>query len=130
VAEHRRHQGQLGRLFTGMAREYLSPFGAEVDHEVELGRPVDFKISAGNDIRLLSEVKRAHTGTFWNGLNDQLPSYIAFDEMLTSERARLRMERLIGFKARIQDPHGRSTFGYQECRVFGGLWLSGRWISH
>lgn len=67
-------------VFMGMAREYLRLFGVEVDREVELGRgPVDFKISAGNNVRLLIEVKKAHTGTFWNGLNDQLPSYLASD---------------------------------------------------
>lgn len=68
-------------LFMGMAREYLRLFGVEVDREVELGRgPVDFKVSAGNNIRLLIELKKAHTGTFWNGLNDQLPSYLASDD--------------------------------------------------
>lgn len=71
-------------LFMGMAREYLRLFGVEADREVELGRgPVDFKVSAGNNVRLLIEVKKAHTGTFWNGLNDQLPSYLASDD--TSE---------------------------------------------
>lgn len=66
--------------FMGMAREYLRLHGVEVDREVELGRgPVDFKVSAGHNIRLLIEVKKAHTGTFWNGLNDQLPSYLVSD---------------------------------------------------
>ena len=51
--------------FMGMAREYLRLHGVEVDREVELGRgPVDFKVSAGHNIRLLIEVKKAHTGTF------------------------------------------------------------------
>ncbi|MGN6686923.1 MAG: hypothetical protein ACTHK1_05230 [Actinomycetales bacterium] len=68
-------------LFMGMAREYLRLYGVEVDREVELGRgPVDFKVSAGYNIRLLIEVKKAHTGTFWNGLNDQLPSYLTSDD--------------------------------------------------
>lgn len=68
-------------LFMGMAREYLRVFGVEIDREVELGRgPVDFKVSAGHSIRLLIEVKKAHTGTFWNGLNDQLPSYLVSDD--------------------------------------------------
>lgn len=67
--------------FMGMAREYLRLYGVEVDREVELGRgPVDFKVSAGHNIRLLIEVKKVHTGTFWNGLNDQLPSYLVSDD--------------------------------------------------
>lgn len=71
-------------LFMGMAREYLRLFGVEVDREVELGRgPVDFKVSAGHNTRLLIEVKKDHSGTFWNGLDDQLPSYLASDD--TSE---------------------------------------------
>lgn len=64
-----------------MAREYLRLFGVEVDREVELGRgPVDFKISAGRNVRLLIEVKKDHSGQFWNGLDDQLPSYLASDD--------------------------------------------------
>ncbi|HAQ59240.1 MAG TPA: hypothetical protein DCR63_01870 [Microbacterium sp.] len=64
----------------GMAREYLRMHGVEVDREVELGRgPVDFKVSAGSNFRLLIEVKKDHSGTFWNGLDDQLPSYLASD---------------------------------------------------
>jgi hypothetical protein len=48
---------------------------------VELGRgPVDFKIAAGTRHRLLIEVKKAHNGRFWNGLTDQLPSYLTSDD--------------------------------------------------
>lgn len=67
-------------LFMAMARHYLRLFGVEVDREVELGRgPVDFKVTGGHSIRLLIEVKKVHNGRFWNGLNDQLPSYLASD---------------------------------------------------
>lgn len=68
-------------LFMAMARHYLRLFGVEVDREVELGRgPVDFKVTSGHSFRLLIEVKKVHRGQFWNGLNDQLPSYLASDQ--------------------------------------------------
>lgn len=78
-SEKREEAAQLA--FMGMAREYLRLFGVEVDREVELGRgPVDFKVSSGRNIRLLIEVKKDHSGKFWNGLEDQLPSYLASDD--------------------------------------------------
>lgn len=68
-------------LFLGMAQHYLRLFNVEVDREVELGRgPVDFKVSSGSKIRLLIEVKKAHNGTFWNGVKAQLPSYLKSDD--------------------------------------------------
>lgn len=68
-------------LFMGMSRTYLREAGVELDREVELGRgPVDFKASSGVNARLLVEVKKVHNGKFWNGLRDQLPSYLTSDE--------------------------------------------------
>lgn len=68
-------------LFMGMSRAYLRQAGVELDREVELGRgPVDFKASSGAAARLLVEVKKVHNGKFWNGLRDQLPSYLRSDE--------------------------------------------------
>jgi hypothetical protein len=70
-------------VFFGMAQHYLRLFNVEVDREVELGRgPVDFKASSGARIRLLIEVKKAHNGKFWNGLDAQLPSYLVSDQAL------------------------------------------------
>jgi hypothetical protein len=68
-------------VFLGMAQHYLRLFGVEVDREVELGRgPVDFKASSGSSLRLLIEIKKAHNGKFWNGLDAQLPSYLTSDD--------------------------------------------------
>lgn len=68
-------------LFLGMAQHYLRLFNVELDREVELGRgPVDFKLSSGTRVRLLIEVKKAHNGKFWNGLQGQLPSYLESDD--------------------------------------------------
>lgn len=67
-------------LFLGMAQHYLRLYDVELDREVELGRgPVDFKVSSGAKIRLLIELKKVHNGKFWNGLEAQLPSYLASD---------------------------------------------------
>ncbi|WP_248126690.1 hypothetical protein [Micrococcus lacusdianchii] len=68
-------------LFMGMSRAYLRQAGVELDREVELGRgPVDFKASSGANARLLVEIKKVHNGKFWNGLRDQLPSYLTSDD--------------------------------------------------
>lgn len=67
-------------VFLGVAQPYLRYFNVELDREVELGRgPVDFKASSGSTARLLIEVKKLHNGKFWNGLRDQLPSYMTSD---------------------------------------------------
>lgn len=68
-------------LFLGMAQNYLRHFEVEMDREVELGRgPVDFKLSRGSSARLVIEIKKAHNGKFWNGLDHQLPSYMRSDQ--------------------------------------------------
>jgi hypothetical protein len=67
--------------FLGMAQPYLRLFDVELDREVELGRgPVDFKVTSGSKYRLLIEVKKVHNGTFWNGLEAQLISYMKSDD--------------------------------------------------
>jgi hypothetical protein len=68
-------------IFLAMAQHYLRLFDVEVDREVDLGRgPVDFKVSSGTSKRLLIEIKKAHNGRFWNGLDSQLPSYLVSDQ--------------------------------------------------
>jgi hypothetical protein len=67
-------------MFLAMAQHYLRLFDVEVDREVDLGRgPVDFKVSSGSSMRLLIEIKKAHNGKFWHGLDTQLPSYLLSD---------------------------------------------------
>jgi hypothetical protein len=68
-------------LFLGMAQPYFRSFGVELDREVNLGRgPVDFKLSKGTPVRMLLEFKKGHNGKFWNGLDQQLPSYLLSDD--------------------------------------------------
>lgn len=74
------HAAQV--LFYGIARNYCTANGIVVDREPDLGRgPVDFKFSNGYRLRAHLEVKKLHNGKFWNGLDSQLPSYLASDEV-------------------------------------------------
>jgi hypothetical protein len=67
--------------FLAMAKHYLRLYDVELDREVELGRgPVDFKAARGTSVRALIEIKKAHNGRFWNGLDEQLSSYLKSDD--------------------------------------------------
>jgi hypothetical protein len=68
-------------IFYGIARNHCRANSVVVDREVELGRgPVDFKFSNTYEHRALLEIKKLHNGRFWNGLRDQLPSYMKSDD--------------------------------------------------
>lgn len=68
--------------FQGIAASYCEANGIVIDREVELGRgPVDFKFSNGYEHRALLEVKKLHNGRFWNGLEQQLTSYMKSDQV-------------------------------------------------
>lgn len=68
-------------LFRGIAENYCRAANIVVDREVEFGRgPVDFKFSRGYSNRALIEAKKVHNGKFWNGLSEQLPSYLNSDK--------------------------------------------------
>ena len=105
--------------FLGMAQPYLRRFDIELDREVELGRgPVDFKVSSGSTFRVLIEVKKAHNGKFWHGLQEQLPSYLKSDACQDGWYAALRyrnnrasarrMQELPGMVAETATATGRS----------------------
>lgn len=67
-------------LFKGVAQSYCGANNIVLDREVELGRgPVDFKFSNGYHQRALVEIKKLHNTKFWNGLTQQLPSYLRSD---------------------------------------------------
>ena len=69
-------------LFRGIAQHYCRANNISLDAEVNLGRgPVDFKFSRGYRRRAHLEVKKVHNGRFWNGLREQLPSYMRSDEV-------------------------------------------------
>lgn len=70
-------------LFRGIAQHYCRANDISLDAEVNLGRgPVDFKFSNGYRRRAHFEVKKLHNGKFWNGLEQQLPSYMTSDEVV------------------------------------------------
>lgn len=67
-------------LFRGIGEHHCRANGIVLDREVNFGRgPVDFKFSNGMQFRALLEVKKVHNGKFWNGLENQLPSYLCSD---------------------------------------------------
>ena len=78
--EKKEHAVQL--LFRGIAKHYCEANGVVLDPEVNLGRgPVDFKFSNGYERRAHLEIKKVHSGQFWHGLEEQLPSYMMSDEV-------------------------------------------------
>lgn len=69
-------------LFRGIAKHYCEANGVVLDPEVDLGRgPVDFKFSNSYERRAHLEIKKVHSGKFWHGLEEQLPSYMKSDEV-------------------------------------------------
>lgn len=61
---------------------YCAANNIVIDPETDLGRgPVDFKFSNGYARRAHLGVKKLHNGKFWNGLDRQLPTYMASDEV-------------------------------------------------
>lgn len=63
-------------LFLGIVKHYCKANDIDISREPNIGRgPVDFKVSAGHDLRALLEVKLAKNSKFWNGLERQLPKY-------------------------------------------------------
>jgi hypothetical protein len=70
-------------LFRGIAQHYCRANDISLDAEVNLGRgPVDFKFSNGYRRRAHLELKKLHNGMFWNGLEQQLPSYMRSDDVV------------------------------------------------
>lgn len=79
---HDKPESAVQLLFRGIAKHYCEANNIVLDAEVNLGRgPVDFKFSNGYQRRAHLEVKKLHNGRFWNGLENQLPSYLTSDEV-------------------------------------------------
>jgi len=64
-------------LFLGIVKHYCRANNIGFSREVETGRgPVDFEFATGYRDRVLLEVKLASNGRFWQGLRQQLPTYL------------------------------------------------------
>lgn len=63
-------------LYRGVVESYCEAAHVKLDREVNLGRgPVDFMFTNWEQ-RVLMEVKKVRNANFWNGLEDQLTSYL------------------------------------------------------
>lgn len=79
---HEKPEDAAQLLFRGIAQYYCKANDVSLDAEVNLGRgAVDFKFSNGYRHRAHLEVKKLHNGKFWNGLAEQLPTYLRSDEV-------------------------------------------------
>ena len=64
-------------LFLGIVKHYCQANNIDISPEPNIGRgPVDFKVSIGQDMRALLELKLARNGKFWNNARKQLPTYL------------------------------------------------------
>ncbi len=94
------HAVQL--LFRGIAKHYCEANRVVLDAEVDLGRgPVDFKFSNGYERRAHLEVKKVHSGQFWHGLQEQLPSYMVSDDVNDGWFMAVRYRDTKGQKQRV-----------------------------
>lgn len=75
-----KREASIQLLYKGVVQSYCRAHSVHLDREVELGRgPVDFIFTSGKR-RVLMEIKKVRNGKFWNGLEDQLVSYMKSGE--------------------------------------------------
>jgi hypothetical protein len=69
-------------LFLGIVKHYCQANNIDISREPNIGRgPVDFKFSQGFEKRAVLEVKKANNTRFWNGLKEQLPTYMLAEKV-------------------------------------------------
>jgi hypothetical protein len=99
-----KHEDAAQSLFRGIAKHYCHANNIAIDREVNLGRgPVDFKFSKGRKFVAHLEVKKAHNGSFWNGLNKQLIEYMEADEAKDGWLLAVQLRRGGVSKRRLED---------------------------
>lgn len=71
-----KREAAVQQLYKAVVKTAGVARGVHIDREVEFGRgPVDFVFTEG-PTRFLLEIKKMRNGKFWNGLQDQLTSYM------------------------------------------------------
>lgn len=71
-----KREAAVQQLYKAVVKTAGAARGVHIDREVEFGRgPVDFVFTEGAT-RFVLEIKKLRNGRFWNGLQDQLTSYM------------------------------------------------------
>lgn len=112
-------------LFKGIVESYCEFYSIRLDREVELGRgPVDFVFSRDARTRLLLEVKKASNGTFWNGLDHQLVSYMKSDHCTSGWLLAVQLRDTHAQRKRIRELPERTAQAARRT----GFNLSSSWV--
>ncbi|TAL43514.1 MAG: hypothetical protein EPN91_06185 [Salinibacterium sp.] len=75
-----RREASVQLLYRGVVESYCHAHGVRLDREVDVGKgPVDFVFTTSTQ-RVLLEIKKVGNGKFWNGLEQQLVSYITSEQ--------------------------------------------------
>lgn len=111
-------------LYKGVVQSYCKAHGVRLDREVELGRgPVDFVFSNSTE-RVLMEVKKMRNGSYWDGLTQQLVSYLRSDE---TQQGWFLAVRLTDSKKEIARTAQLSAHT-RQARIDSGFDINSAWI--
>jgi hypothetical protein len=111
-------------LYKGVVQAYCRAHGVRLDREVELGRgPVDFVFNSGRE-RVLLEIKKMRNGSYWNGLENQLLSYMTSDQTRRGWFLAIRLTDSKTEKARTADLPART----QTVRIATGMDIRSSWV--
>jgi hypothetical protein len=111
-------------LYKGIVQSYCQAHGVRLDREVELGRgPVDFVFNSTSE-RVLLEVKKMRNGKFWNGLDDQLTSYLTSDNGIEGWLLAIRLTDSKTEKTRTTELPARTKLASKNS----GFKLHSQWV--
>jgi len=111
-------------LYKGVVQSYCRAHGVRLDREVELGRgPVDFVFNSQSE-RVLLEVKKMKNGSYWNGLENQLISYMTSDQTNKGWFLAIRLTDSKTEKDRTRDLPERT----RAAREASGMDVRSAWV--